>query len=122
MGANPLSSTNKSAAYMSGSDQKQHSQTQKGAVLSPATLGQISVKGINGPPSGGVSYDNFADQGASPSKFNSTMKFNSSQGMKFKKKSQIEERSLNKILDSKARISINSQTGKHEFKYCSSSG
>jgi len=38
--------------------------------------------------------------------------------MKFKKKSQIEEKQLNKILDTRARISINSQTGKHEFKYC----
>ena len=42
--------------------------------------------------------------------------------MKFKKRSQIEEKQLNKILDSRARISINSQTGKHEFKYCPSQG
>ena len=45
----------------------------------------------------------------------------SSQGMKFKKKSQIEETQINKILDSRARISINSETGKHEFKYCQKS-
>lgn len=42
--------------------------------------------------------------------------------MKFKKKSQMDENNLNKILDTKTRISINSQTGKHEFKYCPSSG
>jgi len=36
---------------------------------------------------------------------------------KFKKKSQIEEQALSHILDSKARISINTKTGQHEFIY-----
>ena len=37
--------------------------------------------------------------------------------MKFKKKSQIGGDNLNNILENKARISINTKTGKHEFTY-----
>lgn len=37
--------------------------------------------------------------------------------MKFKKKSQMDEGNLNSILENKARISINTKTGKHEFTY-----
>jgi len=36
---------------------------------------------------------------------------------KFKKKSQMEQANLNEMLQNKARISINTQTGKHEFHY-----
>lgn len=37
--------------------------------------------------------------------------------LKFKKVSQIDKNTLNSILDSKARISINTKTGKREFIY-----
>lgn len=37
--------------------------------------------------------------------------------MKFKKKSHIDKGNLNNILESKARISINTKTGKYEFTY-----
>lgn len=36
---------------------------------------------------------------------------------KFKKKSALEQQALTHILEQKARISINTKTGKHEFKY-----
>jgi hypothetical protein len=36
---------------------------------------------------------------------------------KFKKKSGFEQQALSHILEQKARISINTKTGKHEFKY-----
>lgn len=37
--------------------------------------------------------------------------------MKFRKKSDMDQQNLNAILDTKARISINTKTGKHEFHY-----
>ena len=42
--------------------------------------------------------------------------------MKFKKKSQIDKTSLNNILENKARISINGQTGHHEFIFSNKIG
>lgn len=41
--------------------------------------------------------------------------------MKFKKKSNFETGALDHILESKARISINTKTGKHEFTYANTS-
>ena len=41
----------------------------------------------------------------------------SSGKIKFKKKSNINQNNLNNILETKARISINTKTGKHEFTY-----
>lgn len=55
LGTNPLSSTNKSA-FMSNQTQQQSNQNQ--LIQSPATLGQVSVKGINGPAQPSISdYD-----------------------------------------------------------------
>jgi hypothetical protein len=40
---------------------------------------------------------------------------------KCKKKSAIEQQALSHMLEQKARISINTKTGKHEFKYANPS-
>ena len=57
--------------------------------------------------SGSASMGNVSDE----------MVFSGKNTGKFKKKSDIEQQALTHILEQKARISINTKTGKHEFKY-----